>query len=579
MNSRSSQSSRWSWFSPWLILGSTAILAAILLILATTNLHQEKAFMIRTLLSEANVLISSIEAGSRTGMRGAMWGQRQIQSLVEDMAQQPDVLYVALIDANGRVLAHNRSDLVGAELAVDLPEPGQTEYRFVEGDERAFQVVRTYLPWQSDQKGSSCPQEAGGSASGHGPHGPRGRSAGPLGGVSGWYVIVGMDPAPFEAASRQDIQETILLFGIMFLVGAAGISSLVWAQHYRTTRRSLQQMTAFTETLINQMPVGLLTTDLEGTIQRSNETAHTILKRAKGPNGSASEPDCFASIVRKLEQGETVLEREVSCPTAGSGAVPLRVNAAPIRDGDGAKVGYVLLFSDMTDMKRLEERLRRSERLASLGRLAAGIAHEIRNPLSSIKGFVTIIAGRCEQDERSRQLSKVMLQEVERLNRVVSELLDYARPTEVHRESVALLDLIHDTLRLVEKEAQHQKVKVETSVAPETLEADIDPDRFSQVLLNLYLNALQTMKGGGSLKVSAHLQEEQVLLRVSDTGDGILPEHIPHIFDPYFTTKPSGVGLGLANVHKIVEAHGAKIEVESVLHRGTAFTVRLNAGV
>jgi two-component system sensor histidine kinase HydH len=118
---------------------------------------------------------------------------------------------------------------------------------------------------------------------------------------------------------------------------------------------------------------------------------------------------------------------------------------------------------------------------------------------------------------------------------------------------------------------------VETSVVPETLEADIDPDRFSQVLLNLYLNALQIMKGGGSLKVSAYLQEEQVFLRVSDSGEGILPEHISHIFDPYFTTKPTGVGLGLANVHKIVEAHGAKIEVESVLHRGTAFTVRLNA--
>ena len=577
MNSRSSQAPRWSWFSPWVILGSTAILAAILLILAITHLHQEKAFMTRTLLTEANVLISSLEAGSRTGMRGAMWGQRQIQLLVEETAKQPDVLYVAMIDAEGRVLAHSRNDLVGSELSVDLPEPGQTEYRFVEGDERAFQVVRAYQPWQPSQRSSSCPWETGVATPGRGPHGPRGRSAGPFGGVSGWYVIVGLDPAPFEAASRQDIQETILLFGIMFLVGAAGISSLVWAQHYRTTRRSLQQMTAFTETLINQVPVGLLTTDLAGNIQRSNETAHNILKRARGPNAYTSDLDCFASIIGNLEQEETVLEREVSCPTTGSGVVPLRVNAAPIRDGDGAKTGYVLLFSDMTDLKRLEERLRRSERLASLGRLAAGIAHEIRNPLSSIKGFVTIIAGRCERDERSRQLSEVMLQEVERLNRVVSELLDYARPTEVHREPVALRDLIDNTLRLVEKEAQHQQVMVETSVVPETLEADIDPDRFSQVLLNLYLNALQIMKGGGSLKVSAYLQEEQVFLRVSDSGEGILPEHISHIFDPYFTTKPTGVGLGLANVHKIVEAHGAKIEVESVLHRGTAFTVRLNA--
>jgi len=391
------------------------------------------------------------------------------------------------------------------------------------------------------------------------------------------FLMVGLDPKPFEEASSQDIHQTILLFGIMFLVGAAGLVSLIWAQHYRSARCSLQDVRAFASTIENQMPVGMMATDQEGRIERANEAARLILRQPEGITGMIDDFPCFLPVANRLKKEERVVEQEIQCRVSETETAPLLVNAAHIRDGEGRKTGYVLLFSDMTNIKQLEEQLRRSERLAGLGRLAAGVAHEIRNPLSSIKGFAKILAGRFKEDERSRNIAEVMEQEVERLNRVVTELLDYARPTELQKKTLACKDLIKNSLRLIERDALQQGIRVESTVHPEDLLVEVDPDRFTQVLLNLYLNALQAMDGGGTLKLAAFREDDQAVLKVSDSGSGIASEHLPHIFDPYFTTKPKGVGLGLANVHKFVEAHGGEIEVESTQNRGTTFFIRVPA--
>lgn len=554
----------WTVFSPWMVLGSVAILAAILLFLATRNAHREKEFMERALLSEAQLLIRSIEAGSRAGMMGMGWGQRQTQLLLEETAQQPDVLYAAIVDRTGRIVAHSSPEMVGGNLSSTLPGADETLHSFTTAEPKAFEVIRAYQPWF----------RPGGGGRGEG---CRFRETG-----NNWrkdlFIVVGLDPTPFEDARREDTHQTALLFGIMFAVGAAGFLSLGLAQHYRSARRSLQDIRAFTTTLVNQMPVGLLAVDAGGRVHRTNDAALRILGEAGPAPGNLAEYPCFLPILQRLEREETVVEQEIQCQTDHAGLVPLLVNAAAIRNGlENTMAGYVFLFSDISKIKVLEEQLRRSERLASLGRLSAGIAHEIRNPLSSIKGFAAILAKRQSADERSQEISRVMIQEVERLNRVVSELLDFARPTELHKQRCSVKGLIECTLPLIEKEAAERKVGIDFSVEPESLEAEVDADRFAQILLNLYLNAVQAMDGGGAIKIEARRGETQTVFRISDSGPGIRTEHIPHIFDPYFTTKPNGVGLGLANVHKLVEAHGGEIAVESHPGCGTAFTIRIPA--
>jgi two-component system sensor histidine kinase HydH len=393
--------------------------------------------------------------------------------------------------------------------------------------------------------------------------------------LGNFFILVGLDPKPFEDALRQDMNQTILLFGIMFLVGAAGFISLVWAQNFRTARRRLEDVEAFTSIIVNQMPVGMMATSRDGRIQKSNDAARAILGQDEEFKGCVEDYFCFMPVVQRLRREETVVEQEIQCRRSETETIPLLVNAAAIRDGEKNTTGHVFLFTDMTNVRQLEEQLRRSERLASLGRLAAGIAHEIRNPLSSIKGFATLLAKRSGGDEKSQRISRVMVEEVERLNRVVGELLDFARPTELHKGLHSCRELIDRTLQLVDKDARHRRVRIESAVDPEDLQVAVDPDRFAQILLNLYLNALQAMDKGGTLRIEAFRQGERTTFVVSDSGTGILPEHLPNIFDPYFTTKPGGVGLGLANVHKLIEAHGGEIEVESSPEQGSSFIIRI----
>jgi two-component system sensor histidine kinase HydH len=225
----------------------------------------------------------------------------------------------------------------------------------------------------------------------------------------------------------------------------------------------------------------------------------------------------------------------------------------------------------------LERELETSRRLASLGRLAAGVAHEIRNPLSSIKGFATYFKERYRDNPDDQKTSEIMIQEVDRLNRVITQLLEFARPPVIQKKRASLQSLIQHSLKMIERQASAKQIQVLCRLPPEIKEVALDPDGINQVLLNLYLNAVEAMDPGGKLSVSLSMDEGSAWIKimVSDTGSGISKEDLAHIFDPYFTTKQTGTGLGLAIVHKIIEAHGGEVRAESEVGRGTTVTVLL----
>jgi len=247
--------------------------------------------------------------------------------------------------------------------------------------------------------------------------------------------------------------------------------------------------------------------------------------------------------------------------------------------------GVVSLFlaqayrSTRTSLTSLERELETSRRLASLGRLAAGVAHEIRNPLSSIKGFATYFKERYRDNPDDRKTSEIMIQEVDRLNRVITQLLEFARPPVIQKKRTSLQSLIQHSLKMIERQASTKQIEIHSHLQPEIKEIDLDPDGINQVLLNLYLNAIEAMDQGGKLSVSLSLDQGSpwVKIAVSDTGAGIRKQDLEHVFDPYFTTKQSGTGLGLAIVHKIIEAHRGQVRVESEGGRGTTVTVLLPA--
>ncbi|HEX2188888.1 MAG TPA: ATP-binding protein [Longimicrobiaceae bacterium] len=223
------------------------------------------------------------------------------------------------------------------------------------------------------------------------------------------------------------------------------------------------------------------------------------------------------------------------------------------------------------------KRMYRAERLATAGELAAGAAHEIRNPLAAIRSAIQYLRGDYAEGSDRASLVDDLLSEVDRIDGIVEGLLSFARPPVSLPEPVELPELLGQSVGLVAARARGQRVSVALDVPP-VLSLHADPNQLKQVLLNVFLNALQAMPDGGELRVSAAPRGRAVELRVADTGPGIAPEHLDRVFDPFFTTRPEGTGLGLSICYGIVERHGGEMEVRSEPGSGTEVVVRLPCG-
>ena len=589
----------WAAIPPWLIIGAVVILAPIFIFMTLENITRQKELTTRLLVEKGAALIRSFEAGARTGI-GLRWGGFQLQKLLMETAEQPDIDYLIVTDARGTILADSDPLRLGAIYGqdLDLAKIAGSEklaWRQVPNSEGAdsFEVYRRFAPTRGLLPGFHDPFPARPPREAPPPGFPVPPPPGPSGfpppappaaaepGPRGLVIFVGLDMGPIIAAHEEDRRHTIWIAVVFLLIGCAGIISLLLAQGYRAARSSLSRIKAFSDSLVENMPIGLIATDAGGRLSAFNHTAEAILKRtAAEVLGKPAEeilPGSCRELFRTLALERRLIERAFDCAVEEGRTIPLQIIATTLCEENGAFVGHVLLFRDMTEIRRLEEEVARSRRLASLGSLAAGVAHEIRNPLSSIKGFATWFRERYRDNPEDRETAEVMIREVDRLNRVITQLLEFARPLTMHRVPTPLQAVIRHALKMVEGEAQAKRIVVETDLSVEVGEIPLDADRMTQVLLNLFQNAIGAMEGGGVLRISLDRRDEKgVRITVADTGIGIPKEELPRVFDPYFTTRPSGTGLGLAIVHKIVEAHGGEVRLESEPGRGTTATVLLN---
>ncbi|MEW6352158.1 MAG: ATP-binding protein [Thermodesulfobacteriota bacterium] len=348
----------------------------------------------------------------------------------------------------------------------------------------------------------------------------------------------------------------------------------------------------FVKSIVTSMTSGIIALEESGKVTWFNPYSETVIRIKPGDALGKHYRDVFADIPGLID----LIERYLNMPAAEAGKpedhslfrdgteIVLEVHAYWLEQSGPQRNTLLLFVRDVTRRKLMEEHLRRSDRLASLGFLAAGIAHEMRNPLTGVSLLMDDLHDHLSDRRQDQELIRRALKEIDRVENLINGLLDFAVPSRrVSLEVRPIGEVLDDTLFLVRKLCKNNKI----SLSAETDEAlpliELDPEKLQQALLNLVLNAIQSMPDGGSLRVEVKkappdeslLSGPAVRISVTDTGTGIAARDIPYVFDPFFTRNPSGCGLGLAIVHSIVQEHNGRISVSSQVGKGTTFRVEL----
>jgi two-component system sensor histidine kinase HydH len=553
---------------------ATVILALVLGAVTWRNLDREQRLMETSLRAEGVTLIRAFGAGSRTVMM-MNWAGNPLNTLVRETAKSKSVAYVVIVDSSGHLVT--AAGKVGQ--AVTFPVG------------RVLAQGRPLTRWTQDPKGravfevaSEFKQTPAAGAGGRGRGGkqqstcvtdcaPGGGSFGPR------AVFVGLYAGPFEVARQEDIRHSLLMGGILLLLGSTGFYFLFLSQQNRVAKATLANMELYTRNVIESMPAGLITVDEKGRIASLNDKAAAIFG-LPGENVEGKPLDVLpgargCEVAEIIHEGGEFVERPLECRGANGENIPLKVSASRLRDRAGDPLGTVLIVRDMREIRAMEEALERSRRHAALGRMAAGIAHEIRNPLGTLRGFAQYFSRLSEKDPHAEEYADLMVGEVDRLNRTVSALLQFSRPRDPEFQQVDLAPLLTKTLRLLRDDLSAHNLTGELELAEESMTARADPDLLTQVVINLLQNAVAATGPGGKIVLGAKRENGEIRLWVKDTGKGMEREEMTRMFDPFFTTRKTGTGLGLAVVHQIVDQHGGRIEVSSTPGVGTRVEVIL----
>jgi len=386
------------------------------------------------------------------------------------------------------------------------------------------------------------------------------------------YIFAGLSMERERIGRARLLKATVWRGVFFFILGCVGMVALFAFQAYRSARASLTSVKAFSDNVIQNMPSGLVTLDSDHKITSVNRAAREMI------GGDLTQPFAqLTQLIQEMNTSQAVVSREISLENHMGRKIRLDITASLIRDSDHAVMGYLFLFRDLTQIKELKKQVETNKRLAAIGKLAAGVAHEIRNPLSSIKGFATYFGKRYEKNATDRETAGIMVKEVERINRSITQLLEFAKPMIVEKKQVNVDQMIRHSLKLVDHDLEQKKINATIHMDTKKQVIYTDGDRMNQVLLNLYINAIAALGENGRLEIGVQdaPKADQIEIRIRDNGEGIDDEALDLIFDPYFTTRPTGTGLGLSIVHRIVENLGGQIRVESEKGQGTCFKITL----
>lgn len=338
---------------------------------------------------------------------------------------------------------------------------------------------------------------------------------------------------------------------------------------------ALESLQVLHENIIHSISSGLITTALDGRITLVNTAAQRLLERMSAELVGKPVNEIFMDPLPTVESPHTHAEVRFN---AAKFPKTLRVQVAALTIPEQGNQGFVYVLDDLTEIRRLEREVRMQDRLAAVGRLAAAIAHEIRNPLTSIAGSVSMLSGVPEMNEDHRRLLDIVTRESQRLNAIITDFLAYSRTKQYRFDKVDLIHLLEDTLTLMDHRmtAERTGITVTRSFQLAQAWAFADGDKLKQVFWNLCENAVRAMKHGGTLTVSVEALGEDWQIGFADTGAGMTPQQTEKIFEPFQSDFEGGTGLGLAIVYQIMQAHEGKVWARSKPGKGTTFVLRLH---
>jgi PAS domain S-box-containing protein len=371
--------------------------------------------------------------------------------------------------------------------------------------------------------------------------------------------------------------------------------------------KEVSNLERYNARILAAMTNGLVTLNMEGRIIKWNEMAARITGLAVAEVEGRlcqelfAENLSFARILLDGLQGKGVWwDRGVSFVRPDHREVPLEINTSLLEDETGHTTGLLGIFRDLSLVRELEQRLRRADRLAAVGRMAAMVAHEIKNPLVALKTFVDMVPRRAKDPAFIARFQDIVPKEVDRVNAIMEDLLELSRPPRLSPRSLYIQEIVARCVALYEQQAAEHGITIVQESAPELVQVRADPEYLLRALSNLTINAIQAMNAGGTLiirtgsgvpwqsalaettahadlGVAADAAQPFVFLAVADTGTGMTAEQLDSLFTPFFTTKEKGTGLGLALTHKIIEEHQGHLHVESQFGIGSTFTILLPA--
>jgi two-component system, NtrC family, sensor histidine kinase PilS len=338
---------------------------------------------------------------------------------------------------------------------------------------------------------------------------------------------------------------------------------------------ALENLQALHENIIHSIGSGLITTGLDGRITLVNPAAEKLLERPARELAGVSVKDLFLDPLPNPESPQPHAEIRFELPARFRKTFRVRVAALIVPER--GTLGYVYAFDDLTEIRRLEREVRMQDRLAAVGRLAAAIAHEIRNPLTSIAGSVSMLSGVPEMNEEHRRLLEIVTRESQRLNGIITDFLAYSRTKKYLFGKADLIELVEDTLTLMDHRMAAEKtgISIERRFTVTEAPCIVDGDKIKQVFWNICENAVRAMRSGGTLTVSVESLGDDWQVGFSDTGTGMSPQQTEKIFEPFQSNFEGGTGLGLAIVYQIVQAHEGKIWARSKPGQGTTLVLRL----